>query len=351
MPRSLLSWSYAPRRVVRSVAVGAAILLAALSAAATAEGAAEKRLAACSGTEPDRAGHILFDPSHTEVMEFRRFVVDIVVDDEVTGLTGYDIVVDFDESLLEVVDVEEGKLPDGYTGETFLYWTTEGMQSERLVIDGALLGGAVDGPGSIVSVEFEALLPGVSPLTFTSVQLRDIENVPIPVVAEDGYVEIHQAGRVYIDPGFVSVVEDSVFCLVEVAIDSMVRDLTGFHLLIDFDESVLDPTDVERAGLMIAYGDTGETALFWSDEGQPSDALFIDGAFLGGMVDGPGALVSLCFHATSPGLTPLDFVDVEFRDLDNNVIPVGSVPGLVEVTTQGSSVERATWGRIKGRFR
>ncbi|MBD3348876.1 MAG: hypothetical protein GF400_06730 [Candidatus Eisenbacteria bacterium] len=292
-----------------------------------------------------------FDPSHSQVVEFERFVVDIAIDEEVVGLTGYDIVVDFDESLLEVVDVEEGDLPAGYAGETFLYWSTQGMQSERLVIDGALLGGSADGPGSLVSIEFEALAPGVSPLTFESVQLRDIENVPIPVVEEDGDVEIEQGGRVYIDPDFVSVEEDSVFCLVEVAIDSMVRDLTGFHLLIDFDESVLDPTGVERAGLMTAYGDTGETALYWSDEGQPSDALFIDGAFLGGSVDGPGALVGLCFHAMSPGLTPLDFIEVEFRDLENNEIPVGSVPGIVEVTTQGSSVERETWGAIKDRFR
>jgi hypothetical protein len=296
-------------------------------------------------------GRLYFEPSHSEVLEFATFWVDVMVDAQMTGVTGYDLVIDFDEELLDVLNVVEGGLPVGYPGETFLYWTDDGTPSDALVVNGALLGGSVDGPGSLVRIEFIALVPGLSPLAFSDVELRDITNASIPTIDENGDVLIVSSGRVYIDPPYASAWENGDVC-VDVAIDGLVLGLTGFHILIDFDENLLDPTSVSAAGLMTSYpGYPGTTVLYWSDTGQPSNSLLIDGAFLGGSVNGAGALVTICFHALSTGTTPLDFVVVEFRDLDNNEILVGSVPGVIEIESEPNNVEVMTWGAIKSRYR
>jgi hypothetical protein len=293
-------------------------------------------------------GRVYFDPSYTEVLEFATFWVDVAIDEEMLAVTGYDLVIDFDESLLEVLQVQEGDLPEGYPGETFLYWTIGGSPSYPLVVNGAVLGGSVGGPGSLVRIEFRALAAGTSPLTFTDIDLRDIENTPIPAIGEEGVVDIEQVGRIYIDPPYQEVFEHTYFCF-DVMIDELVLGVTGYHLLIDFDETIVDSCSVVEGDLPAGY--PGETFLFWTTEGQPSDALLIDGGLLGGSVDGPGSLVTVCFYAESPGMTPFEFLLVDLRDINNQPIPVGSVPGVVEITSEPSSTERSTWGIIKSRFR
>ena len=293
-------------------------------------------------------GTIYFDPSYSEVLEFETFWVDVAVSDEMLGVTGYDLVIDFDESLLDVLQVIEGDLPEGYPGETFLYWAVSGDPSNPLVVNGAILGGSVDGPGSLVRIEFHALAPGMTPLTFTDIQLRDLENAPIPRIAQNGIAVIEPVGRIYFEPSYQDTFVHNSIC-VDVMIDSLVLGVTGYHLLIDFDETILDVISVEEGGLPAGY--PGETFLDWFDEIGPSDALLIDGAILGGWVDGAGSLVRICFYATAPGLTPLEFALVDLRDIDNGPIPVGSVPGLIQIEEEPTNVQRASWGVIKARFR
>jgi len=293
-------------------------------------------------------GTIYIDPALSEVLEFQIFWVDVSIDDEMLGVTGYDLVIDFDESLLEVLQVEEGDLPEGYPGETFLYWTVDSSPPHEVIIHGAVLGGSVDGPGSLVRIEFRALAPGMTPLTFTDIQLRDLENAPIPWIDQNGVVIIGPVGRIYFDPAFQEVLEDSTVC-VDVAVDELVLGITGYHLEIDFDQTLLDVISVEETGLTSGY--PGETFLFWSMVGEPPDTLLIDGGLLGGSVDGPGSLVTICFHAVAPGITPLEFFNVEIRDIDNVEIPVGDVPGEIEIVAEPTAVNRASWGVIKARFR
>lgn len=292
-------------------------------------------------------GTIYFDPGYSEVLEFETFWVDVAIDGEMLGVTGYDLVVDFDESVVEVLEVVEGDLPEGYSGETFLYWTIHTAPPHELIVHGAVLGGSVDGPGSLVRIEFRALAAGSTPLTFADIQLRDLENAPIPWIDQSGTIVVEPVGRIYFEPAYQEVFQDSTLC-VDVMLDELVMGVTGYHLLIDFDETLLEVVSVEEGALQ----DTcDETFLEWYDEGQPSDALLIDGAILGSWVNGPGSLVTICFHAMAPGLTPLEFLHVELRDIDNHEIPVGNVPGLVEIVAEPTPVERSSWGIIKSRFR
>ncbi len=117
--------------------------------------------------------------------------VHVTINDEVVGLTGFDLEIDYDETLLEVLDVDEGPLPGSNGDETFFFWTQVGIPSDGILIQGAVLGASVDGPGVLASLNFGAVTPivgGNSPVEFVWVDLRDIENAAITVTPEGGVI-------------------------------------------------------------------------------------------------------------------------------------------------------------------
>lgn len=117
------------------------------------------------------------------------FALDVNISGQVLGVTGYDLIIDFDETLLEVVNVVEGSLPAS-SPPTYFWWTDEGTESQAIVINGAVLGHSVDGPGTLAELRFHALAVGVTPIHFVSVDLRDLDNSAIAVTPLDGEVTI-----------------------------------------------------------------------------------------------------------------------------------------------------------------
>jgi len=113
--------------------------------------------------------------------------VDVVIDEEVLGLTGYDLEIQFDDAVLDLNGVVEGPRPSSGGADTFFFWTLEGPPA-TIVIHGAILGASVNGPGVLATIEFLVPVEGWSPVAFTLVELRDILNQPIPVVAVDGEI-------------------------------------------------------------------------------------------------------------------------------------------------------------------
>ena len=118
------------------------------------------------------------DPIYQEINVYETGELAVSVNDEVLGVTGYDLLIEYDPMVLEPVGVSEGALPAGYAGDTFLYWDIDDLN--RLVINGAVLGGSVDGPGTLVVIEFMGLADGSSAVGFGTSELRDIENEQIP---------------------------------------------------------------------------------------------------------------------------------------------------------------------------
>ncbi len=115
-----------------------------------------------------------FDPSFQEVTVYETCQVAVAINDEILGVTGYDFLIGYDPLVVEPVGVAEGSLPAGYDGDTFLYWDIDEMN--RLLVNGALLGGSVDGPGTLVLIEFMGLADGTSEVLFVDGEMRDIEN-------------------------------------------------------------------------------------------------------------------------------------------------------------------------------
>jgi len=118
-----------------------------------------------------------FEPASEEVGVYETCELSVVVNGEILGVTGYDLLIEYDAMVVEPVAVTQGDLHDGYGGETFLYWDID--DQNRLLINGAFLGGTVDGPGALVIIEFMGLADGTSPVDFGDCELRDLENAGI----------------------------------------------------------------------------------------------------------------------------------------------------------------------------
>jgi hypothetical protein len=132
---------------------------------------------------------ISIEPATKFVEPGNLFALDVRVNDEVFGITGYDLVIDFDETIIEIVNVVEGALPAS-SPPTYFWWTDDGTPSQAIVINGAVLGHSVDGPGTLAQLRFHALALGVTPIHFVSVDMRHLDNTPIAVTPIDGTVTV-----------------------------------------------------------------------------------------------------------------------------------------------------------------
>jgi hypothetical protein len=273
------------------------------------------------------------------------FWVDVSVNEELLGMTGYDLIIDFDEDVLEVVGVVEGALPQS-SGESFFFWTSGPAPENAIVINGAVLGGTVDGPGVLARLHFSALVPGVSPLEFLAFELRDIANFPIPVTAYDGQVTVTNPPTIYLTPPTTQVVEGTTFAI-DVAVNESLTDLTGYDLIITLDSSIVRYVGAAEGPLPSSGGH--DTYFFWTL--QDDDTLIINGAVLGGWVDGPGVLAHITLLAHYQGTTDMDFLSADLRDIDNNPLTVFDEGAVIIVEPGGSPVEETSWSVLKALYR
>ena len=288
---------------------------------------------------------LYIDPALTEVLTGDDFWVDVSVNAELLGLTGYDLTIDYDESVLEVLGVVEGALPQS-SGSSFFYWTSGPSPENAIVINGAVLGGSVDGPGVLARLHFSALGPVWSPLEFLTFELRDIENAPIPVTAVGGYVVVSDPPTIYLTPELTEVVEGTTFTI-DVAVNESVTDLTGYNLRITLDSSIVQYVGAVEGPLPSSGGD--DTAFYWTLEND--DTIIINGAVLGGWVNGPGVLAHITLFALYPGTTDMNFLSVELRDIENNPLPVLDEGAEIIVEEGGSPVDDTSWSVLKSLYR
>jgi len=290
---------------------------------------------------------LFIDPALKEVWTGYECWVDVSVNAEVLGLTGFDLEIDYDESVVELMEVVEGDLPQS-SGGTFFFWTEGPAPENAIVINGAVLGNSVDGPGVLARLHFTGLAAGVSPLDFLSLELRDIENNSIPVTDVGGEIQVSHHPAIYLDPDLTVVTEGASFT-VDVAVNASVFNLTGYNLRITLDSSVAmyQPIGATEGPLPASGG--AATAFYWML--QDPDTIIINGAVLGDWVDGPGVLAHVHLFALAVGATPMEFMSVELRDLDNNPIPVFREDALIIVQEGGSVVENSSWSAIKALYR
>ena len=298
-------------------------------------------LASTAGADPA----LYIDPAVTEVLTGGDFWVDVSVNAELLGLTGYDLIIDYDEDVLEVLGAVEGALPQS-SGESFFYWTAGPSPENAIVVNGAVLGGSVGGPGVLARLHFSALSAGWSPLDFLTFELRDIENAPIPATAIGGHVIIRNPPTIYLTPQTTQVFESTTFSI-DVAVNESLTDLTGYNLRITLGSSIVQYVGALEGPLPPSGGD--DTYFFWIL--QDDDTIIINGAVLGGWVNGPGVLAHITLSALHPGTTDMDFLSVELRDIDNNPLTAFDEGAVIIVEPGGSPVDDTSWSVVKSLYR
>jgi hypothetical protein len=287
------------------------------------------------------------EPDYAEVWTSGDVWVDIVVNEDVTGLTGYDLLIDFDESVVEVASVVEGELPES-SGNSFFFWTTDHESSDAVEINGAVLGASVDGPGVLARLLFHGLVEGVSPVAFLDFELRDLGNHTIPAEAFGGLVQVSDPPAIYLTPQFTEVYEGATFSI-DVCVNGSVEGLTGHNLTLTLGPDCVRFLDAAEGPLPSSGG--ADTYFFRSIEGASAETLVINGAVLGDSIDGPGVLATIELFARLPGTVPLEFLSVDLRDIYNNALDVLSQDAVIVVLPGGSATEQRSWGSLKAMFR
>ncbi|RJR28242.1 MAG: hypothetical protein C4574_05210, partial [Candidatus Latescibacterota bacterium] len=116
---------------------------------------------------------LLVLPAETNTFVFQEFQIEIAANDDVVGLMGYDVAVDFDDSYLEVLAVEEGALPADSGFPTFFRWMNPGCGCDSVFVNGAILGNTLDGPGALFTITFRAIRAGTTTIGIRRSDLRN----------------------------------------------------------------------------------------------------------------------------------------------------------------------------------
>jgi len=132
-------------------------------------------------------------PGYTWQPEGVVFGIGICVPAGITNLMGYDVAVAFDSSVIQIMSVYEGPLPQAASDTTFFWWYDSGVKSDSVHVNGAVLGATMDGPGVLFILTFKALRQGVTDVCITHSELRDGVNNSIAHKRKCGLVEIGAA--------------------------------------------------------------------------------------------------------------------------------------------------------------
>jgi len=141
-----------------------------------------------AGTNDTSPCTLYVSPPDTLVFLDTEFWMDVVINISIVDLMGYDIVITFDNTLLEVKDVVEGSLPSDSGHQTFFYYWGNG--GTEIHATGSIMGNTIDGPGALFSIKFKAVSVGTATLSVSYSELRDEANTSIAHETEGANVEI-----------------------------------------------------------------------------------------------------------------------------------------------------------------
>jgi len=127
-------------------------------------------------------------PDTTVVALGMQFSLEVVVNDTVESLMGYDITVQYDRSFLEVVSVREGALLRDSGHTTFFYWLNQACGCDFLIVNGSILGDVVDGPGALIKITFKAIKFGTIPVVIYASDIRNDQNQSLTHRTQNGIV-------------------------------------------------------------------------------------------------------------------------------------------------------------------
>jgi hypothetical protein len=136
------------------------------------------------------ASEISVWPAATFVSAGDTFELEIVANGDITGLMGFNVTVWYDSLLLQVEGVSEGDLLRDCGYETIFRWVNEGVETNVITANGAVLGHTLSGPGPLCTLTFRARALGVSGIQIIASDLRNGTNGSIGHTVENGLVYV-----------------------------------------------------------------------------------------------------------------------------------------------------------------
>jgi len=105
---------------------------------------------------------------------------------------------------------------------------------------------------------------------------------------------------------------------VDVDIDPAALVVQGVHVVVAYDPAVVQLDGIAPGAWLTDVGAPGQAFFFFDYTPQsPAGTLAFDAAFLDGQNLAAGQLAVCSFTALQPGESPLDFIEVDVRDADN----------------------------------
>jgi len=129
-------------------------------------------------------------PDSTVVTPGMQFSLEVVANDTVQSLMGYDVTVRYEPSFLEVMSVEEGVLLGDSGHAHFFSWLNSGCGCDSILVNGSILGDVVDGPGALFKITFKAIKLGEIPVVIHKSDLRNDQNQSLTHGTQNGLVTI-----------------------------------------------------------------------------------------------------------------------------------------------------------------
>lgn len=260
------------------------------------------------------------------------------------GTRGFEFEVSWDGSVIDVLDVA----PAGEFAGTSLFTKTEGADSWSVI---GALDTVASGTGALLELSVEALAPGVSPLTLSTVRITE-KDFGTQELAEDalGQGELNIAeSTVYVDPAESLVMEQDTFSVQ--IMKSTDEALSAFEFFLRF-----DPKKVEFVSVAPGADATGLV----TGSLQAPNVVGVVGAQAGTLVPGgTAAMAEITFMAKEEGTSMLDVLDaVEAQEtpydpvslVDTNIDRLPDpevVDGIVDATKRAVAFEFAEIGELQ----
>ena len=135
-------------------------------------------------------------------------------------------------------------------------------------------------------------------------------------------IEVKAQANVYVNPDTTILSGQSM-----ITVDFMISNVTNLHsykVSLIFDNSIISFQSIAQGPFL----STGGSTVFFTTPSTIIDSINAEAALLGPYsVNGSGKLFSITFNVLSAGISSINIVDVQLRDLANQSIPVSWTSG------------------------
>lgn len=307
-----------------------------------------------AGATAERQGQTVVrsEPSPAQVERGGTAAVDIRIEN-VTGLYGAEVTLNFDPALLEVQDADPVQAgvqiqPGSFPHPDFVVVNNADNEAGSIsyAVSQMPPHGPVGGNGVLATITFKGLELGTSPLSFVKVKLVNRDGIKLPAQGQDGEVVVMESvptpvptpigARACLTPSSQEI-SVGMTTTVDVRIED-VTDLWAVELTLSFDPELLEVQDAdpEQEGVQIQPGSFPYPDVILQNSADNDNGIITYAVMQTNPrppAEGSGVLATITFKGLKGGTSPLTLVCVVLGREDSSEIPVYLQDGQISVET------------------